>query len=742
MHYRFRLLLLVIVFLLIGAPTPAPARAQTALAFVHPSGASLARPDGSAFFVFGYNYEGPFDRAWQMWQRFDRGLIADDLGRARGGGANTVRIFIQQPLPGEIMAGDFSKLDTVIDLAARNGLFVLLTFFDYAERDLAKVAEVNRRIAERYRDNPTILAYDLRNEPQYLTLASALYPADLSVPLQRADLVPIYGERIGRAELPAYRLGADGRVLPAGWSDDQVYAYANNLAYFRQLISDAERWASAASGRTVIDYLASPDSARWRPLIDTLDGTLRSWIDTQRRAIRSVDQRRMLTIGWSNLIFAGLPANGAMLDFVSLHRFPRPGIGSVSQTLDLGASLRRLFPSRPLLFEEVGFSTADADPETAGILEMAITLRAYSEGYAGFLKWMLTDLPPVGDPRQDNYGALRIDARPKPVYYAFGAFGAYLANSAAPPHGSLVAGESAGGPTYTFSGRDIFYAGGQETAGSVRVRLDAPGQLMLRKRGALYMMATQPGNVMINLRELMPGWLGGATVERRAGDGWAPVGAQLSGDDLRFDIAPATAYRVSLPSAYDRAAVRGDCRYFAETMHNLCGAFRAYWEANGGLAIFGYPISEEYRERNATDGQVYTVQYFERNRFEYHPEFAGTRYEVLLGLLGSDLTAARRGEGPFQPIAVAPPGRDLFRETGHSLGGAFRAYWQANGGLAVFGYPISEEFAEYNPADGKIYTVQYFERNRFEYHPEFAGTRYEVLLGLLGNQTVDGNGWR
>jgi hypothetical protein len=139
---------------------------------------------------------------------------------------------------------------------------------------------------------------------------------------------------------------------------------------------------------------------------------------------------------------------------------------------------------------------------------------------------------------------------------------------------------------------------------------------------------------------------------------------------------------------------------------------------------------------------VYTVQYFERNRFEYHPEFAGTRYEVLLGLLGSDLTAARRGEGPFQPIAVAPPGRDLFRETGHSLGGAFRAYWQANGGLAVFGYPISEEFAEYNPADGKIYTVQYFERNRFEYHPEFAGTRYEVLLGLLGNQTVDGNGWR
>jgi hypothetical protein len=29
--------------------------------------------------------------------------------------------------------------------------------------------------------------------------------------------------------------------------------------------------------------------------------------------------------------------------------------------------------------------------------------------------------------------------------------------------------------------------------------------------------------------------------------------------------------------------------------------------------------------------------------------------------------------------------------------------------------------------------VQYFERNRFEYHPENVGTDYEVQLGLIGN---------
>jgi hypothetical protein len=49
----------------------------------------------------------------------------------------------------------------------------------------------------------------------------------------------------------------------------------------------------------------------------------------------------------------------------------------------------------------------------------------------------------------------------------------------------------------------------------------------------------------------------------------------------------------------------------------------------------------------------------------------------------------------------------------------------------VFGYPISEEITERNPADGKTYTVQYFERNRFEWHPENPPT-YNVQIGLLG----------
>ena len=62
------------------------------------------------------------------------------------------------------------------------------------------------------------------------------------------------------------------------------------------------------------------------------------------------------------------------------------------------------------------------------------------------------------------------------------------------------------------------------------------------------------------------------------------------------------------------------------------------------------------------------------------------------------------------------------------------------GGLAIYGYPISEEIPELSPTDGQTYTVQYFERNRLEYHPELPEA-YRVSLGLLGVQVLQQRGW-
>jgi spore germination protein len=174
--------------------------------------------------------------------------------------------------------------------------------------------------------------------------------------------------------------------------------------------------------------------------------------------------------------------------------------------------------------------------------------------------------------------------------------------------------------------------------------------------------------------------------------------------------------------------------YVRETGHSLQGAFLNYWNTHGGAAIFGYPLTEEFVEVSAIDGRAYTVQYFERNRFEYHPEARGTAYEVQLGLLGVQVLQNRFF--PVPPSHIASADTIFFAQTGHLLGGGFRTYWLSHGGLPLFGYPLTEEFTERNSDDGNYYTVQYFERARFEWHPELRGTPFEFQLGLLGKRAL------
>lgn len=173
--------------------------------------------------------------------------------------------------------------------------------------------------------------------------------------------------------------------------------------------------------------------------------------------------------------------------------------------------------------------------------------------------------------------------------------------------------------------------------------------------------------------------------------------------------------------------------YFPQTGYSVWGPFEAYWNAHGGLAQFGLPRTGVYP---AGDG--YDAQWFERALFTYNPKNPDT-YKVELNLLGNDITASRRTEAPFQRAKPSGEGQ-YFDPTGHNLSGKFLDYWNAAGGLPIYGYPISEPFMEKSKSDGKTYLVQYFERNRFELHPELAGTRFEVQLGLLGSELLDTRG--
>jgi hypothetical protein len=184
------------------------------------------------------------------------------------------------------------------------------------------------------------------------------------------------------------------------------------------------------------------------------------------------------------------------------------------------------------------------------------------------------------------------------------------------------------------------------------------------------------------------------------------------------DVPPAA--KVGTP----RVVAESRDAFFKETGQILGQPFLAYWEQHGGVAVFGYPISNSLIETAEDNGEEYTVKYFERARFELH---RATGDKVILGRLGAVL---RRTERPAAPL----PGARYFGETGHNLSGPFLKFWNEHGGLEIFGYPITEERTERHPTDGKDYKVQYFERSEFELHPEFTGTSFEVQLGLLGTQ--------
>jgi hypothetical protein len=80
------------------------------------------------------------------------------------------------------------------------------------------------------------------------------------------------------------------------------------------------------------------------------------------------------------------------------------------------------------------------------------------------------------------------------------------------------------------------------------------------------------------------------------------------------------------------------------------------------------------------------------------------------------------------------PTSQYFDETGFTVGGGFLQFWKTQGGLAIFGYPITEEFIV------KGHTVQYFERARFEHHPNTNPALWDVLLGRIGAELIGYDG--
>ncbi|NJN66773.1 MAG: hypothetical protein HC884_08670 [Chloroflexaceae bacterium] len=187
------------------------------------------------------------------------------------------------------------------------------------------------------------------------------------------------------------------------------------------------------------------------------------------------------------------------------------------------------------------------------------------------------------------------------------------------------------------------------------------------------------------------------------------------------------------------------------------GPLREFWERHGGVRVFGYPISpqeEEYVGLVSSvpwpvwlPGQRVQTQRFERHRLELHPGNV-----VKVGRLGSDLLEQQGRSWWYEFGRVGPDRYENleclhFSATGHNICGRMLQAWRSNGietdgqagfsteeSLALSGYPLSEEHYEVLEDDGQ-YMVQWFERARFEIHPE-SDSPFGVEFGRLGTLDV------
>jgi hypothetical protein len=150
-----------------------------------------------------------------------------------------------------------------------------------------------------------------------------------------------------------------------------------------------------------------------------------------------------------------------------------------------------------------------------------------------------------------------------------------------------------------------------------------------------------------------------------------------------------------------------DCRYFKETGHYVCGQYLEYFNARGGLEIFGFPLTEAFDD--PTHGGL-RVQYFQRARMELHRDGSGSR--IMLGLLVDELGYTFPAVNPDQVPSSNSPTQHYFPETGHIVSHAFLRAFRDKGGLEIFGYPRSEFFYE----NGVV--VQYFQRARMEWYSD------------------------
>jgi len=206
-------------------------------------------------------------------------------------------------------------------------------------------------------------------------------------------------------------------------------------------------------------------------------------------------------------------------------------------------------------------------------------------------------------------------------------------------------------------------------------------------------------------------------------DAWRRPLIQGAERTLRWVLA-VTALTVMGSSLAAKSMAGG--RFYPETGHSLEAQFVDFFDASGGVDILGFPITDGFVDPQSNR----LIQYTENARMEWVNDDSGGGHAILRPL----------GEmmGGWQPpvdrSSVDSRGCRYYEQTGHSICYAFLDFFDAHGGLDLFGYPISE----FTLQDDRI--VQNFQRFRLDWYPEAAAPN-QVQVAPLGREQFDESGY-
>ncbi len=172
----------------------------------------------------------------------------------------------------------------------------------------------------------------------------------------------------------------------------------------------------------------------------------------------------------------------------------------------------------------------------------------------------------------------------------------------------------------------------------------------------------------------------------------------------------------SIPANAQKAQ---QAEYFSQTGHWVKGEFLDKWTAaQNGILLYGFPLTEEFQSGGLR------IQYFQRARFEFHPENPLTRQVVVADLGVQMWVLAQKSFAESAQPPLNSPACLNFSGQALRVCYAFKDFYNANNGPEQFGSPLSN----IGVVDGRL--VQYFERARFEWHPELASGQRVTLTNI------------